>query len=70
MPTPTGIPFRRNGETKKACKFVKGCRALHLVHLDRANRGALINTVNSSTLRSAVAKKELIERVKETLRVK
>ena len=43
---------------------------MHLVSLDGANRGALINTVNSSTLRSVVAKKELIERVKETLRVK
>ena len=38
--------------------------------LDGANRGALINAVNSSTLWSAVAKKELIERVKEKLPVK
>jgi len=42
------------------------------VSLDGANRGALINAVNStsSTLWSAVAKKELIERVKEKLPVK
>jgi len=61
---------RRNGETTKACKFVNGCRALHLVSLDGANKGALINAINSSTLWSAVAKKELIERVKEKVAVK
>jgi len=36
---------------------------LHLVSLDCANRGALINAVKLSTLWSALAKKELIERV-------
>ena len=61
---------KRSGETTRACKFVKGCRAVHLVSLDGANRGTLVNAINSSTLWSAAAKKELIERVKEKVAVK
>ena len=55
---------KRAGEGTRDCRFTTDCRAKHLDSLVGVSTGGLINSINTSAL-SVMAKKELIDRVKE-----